>query len=797
MSDPPTIPERARPTLTLWEHVFADQPGVLCVFSGTREPQGGGQLARVHEAFFDYPNSATEALEWLAKEAARAREVYTCAHLLRRDANGRVARRQEYAAPISALWCDSDKGIIPDLCPPTLTLESSPGHHDSFWRLPYPIEPARAEALNKRIAAQCEVKNDGADLTQLLRPVGFPNRKYTAKPLTRILHGPDARTYDPDELERILPIVPLVDTGRSSRSTDDAWDDSPADLDEIVAECAWLRHCRDDADSLAEPEWHAMLSITGRCEDGVRRAHEWSAPYPRYDPVETAQKLAHALSGAGPRTCAAISADLGGETYCFACPHFQQITSPIVLGRGVNFSFTFDADPEQTSHNSQNSQGSVPKFPTECLPEVARDFVREGAASLGCADDFVAVPLLGETAGVIGRSQQLRLKQNYLQRAILWFATVAPPGTGKSPGQELAQMPLEVLQQEAFQRYSKAVQAYRQDIEDWEAQTKRERGPKPPEPPDLEHFYTTDSTIEAVAIMLGGPNACTPGFAVVHDELSGWVLSFNAYRSGSDKQKWSSMWAGAPLKSDRATRDSIYVPEPVIAVYGGIQPDLLGTLAADAGRRDGFVERILYSYPETGPIYWSDEEVRTTTRNRLLRTLRLSRKAPKGIVNLAADARQRYIAWTNTNADLQKSITGITRGYYAKLPNQVARLALVLHCLEHPKAPRHVPLSLITMENAITLGEYFREHAHKALAHFGAVTSLSQRLSPAVLRVLDAAEGNWITRTQIHNCLHRHYKADELTAALTELERIGSAQSRTLPPPEHGGTRVQEWRRLK
>src|SRR5262249_34686913 len=54
----------------------------------------------------------------------------------------------------------------------------------------------------------------------------------------------------------------------------------PASLRAIVACCPWLRHCRDDAAHLSEPEWFAMLSIAGRCVDGARVAHEWSAPTP-------------------------------------------------------------------------------------------------------------------------------------------------------------------------------------------------------------------------------------------------------------------------------------------------------------------------------------------------------------------------------------------------------------------------------------------------------------------------------------------------------------------------------------
>lgn len=110
-------------------------------------------------------------------------------------------------------------------------------------------------------------------------------------------------------------------------------DDLPAPhVDAILECCAWLRHTRDDAATLSEPEWYAMLSILGRCEEGTRLAHDWSRPHSFYSYEETSQKLRHAVESAGPRTCRDIYVN-GGEPYCAECPQFAKIKSPIVLGR--------------------------------------------------------------------------------------------------------------------------------------------------------------------------------------------------------------------------------------------------------------------------------------------------------------------------------------------------------------------------------------------------------------------------------------------------------------------------------
>src|SRR5262249_54345738 len=78
--------------------------------------------------------------------------------------------------------------------------------------------------------------------------------------------------------------------------------------------------------------WFASLGILGRCADGERLAHEWSRPYPRYDPKETGAKLRHALQDAGPVTCAWISSELGQAHHCEVCPHRGKVKTPLILG---------------------------------------------------------------------------------------------------------------------------------------------------------------------------------------------------------------------------------------------------------------------------------------------------------------------------------------------------------------------------------------------------------------------------------------------------------------------------------
>ena len=269
---------------------------------------------------------------------------------------------------------------------------------------------------------------------------------------------------------------------------------------------------------------------------------------------------------------------------------------------------------------------------------------------------------------------------------------IGEPGTAKSPAMEKAREPIEALQAEAHKTATTAREAHEFEVAQWLEAPKGDKGPKPEPPPDEEHYYTNDATTEALCRMLGGPRSRTPGLAVFEDKLTRLINAFDAYRGGrgGDRQQWLRLWAGGALKSDRAGRESVYVQHPAVALLGGVQPDLLPTLAGDIRQRDGFVERFLFVYPDTRPMGWTSETVAPATIDRLTAVYQDVRAAggERAVVDLSVEARTRFAHWSNDLAGRMAPSGGHLRGFYAKLPRQVLRLALALHCLEHAGAAR-------------------------------------------------------------------------------------------------------------
>lgn len=110
------------------------------------------------------------------------------------------------------------------------------------------------------------------------------------------------------------------------------------DTDAVLDGCSFLKHCKDNQDTVSEPEWYAMMSVVGRLADGDKLVHEFSDKHGAYHPDAVDLKIEHALEASGPRTCDNISSMYDG---CKSCPHYNKITSPIQIV-GENYVKTID-----------------------------------------------------------------------------------------------------------------------------------------------------------------------------------------------------------------------------------------------------------------------------------------------------------------------------------------------------------------------------------------------------------------------------------------------------------------------
>jgi hypothetical protein len=694
--------------------------------------------------------------------------------------------RKKYAvARVRVIWADLDCGPAKRFATqeeamaavrafpfrPQLIISSGRGLH-VYWLLVDDVPPAQFDrfiAIVKGVADRLGGDPAACLESQLLRVPGTTNIDSVNQkkdgldyPVTVLENNEDVPAYSLEDFEQ-AGVVSLFASIRERDSVSrQEWDGPTAKIEAIVEGCAWMCHCRDDAAILPEPEWYAMLGIVGRCEDGVRFAHDWSSPHPKYDREETDDKLEHALESAGPRTCADIQFSFGGGAYCDGCPFSGLIKSPIVLG------LPDEPDPPAASTGDARAL-ETPLYPLVVLPEPVRSFVEEGAEAMGVPPEFIAVHLVTLAGTVLGRNVEIVVKPgSWVERPILWTALVADAGSTKSPALTAAKRGTAALQREANRVYLRAYEQYEQELAKWSAVAPKQRGEKPAEP-RMRHFFTTDATPEALAPML----LTSSGIAIIADELLGWTRGMDAYKSGKGKERQGhlELWSGDSLKIDRKGGLPILVERPVVGVLGGIQPEALVDLSGEIARADGFLPRFIWSFPVTETSYWNDSDISDSANNKIEHLFeQLSRL--EGTFRFGREAKSAWVHWFDVNQDLKARETGLMKAIASKLPRQLARLALILHCLRYPTA-QTFELDDDTVHAAIQLVEYHRAHARKTFAwlagrgggngrglrervlHVLRVSSVSSVSSGPYLQgtTKNTSPSIWLSRTDLHKSL--------------------------------------------
>lgn len=445
---------------------------------------------------------------------------------------------------------------------------------------------------------------------------------------------------------------------------------------------------------------------------------------------------------------------------------------------------------------------ALAQFPTDILPPSMRALIESGAQSMLVPAEFIAVPSLVLAGTVIGNAWEIELKGGWREGPNLYAAIVGDPGAKKTPSMKLALRAIHEIQDRLYQDYRAQKAAHEEEKALWERTPKKERG-APPEPPKFPHIWTSDSTTEALAEMLSE----SQGLVLFRDELVGWVKSMDAYRSGgkgADRQHYLSMWSRSPIKIDRKSRpDPIMVQRPCLSVVGGIQPDVLPDLIENTARDDGFIDRLLFSYPDINADHWTDDgvdEAAQAAAQRLFSALYDLKGAemPSGdvvprVARFGQEARALWREWYDANGAeyRDEKLASSLKGTWAKLPSQLARLTLILHVAWAVDAGQAVSAIIpeATLAAACDLIDYFKEHARAAL---GELRTPRPQLEDRIIAGL-RERGPSTSRTIRRDVLNESIKADRVKSTLERLLEDGRVSVSDVPVSAKGGRPTRLW----
>lgn len=183
-------------------------------------------------------------------------------------------------------------------------------------------------ALCKRFDGDPAVTN----LSRVMRMPGFNHcKKDTPIKVVCVWWHPEIR-YTQDELISQLPEYAdskaETVTPTSPGLTEALW--GTQEGIENVLHCDFFEYCKENAATLTEPLWTAMISNIAPLAGGEQKAHELSQPYPKYSATETHEKIERVKKEEiKPYHCSTIS-KLG-----FDCPKLKKgeckVKSPIAL----------------------------------------------------------------------------------------------------------------------------------------------------------------------------------------------------------------------------------------------------------------------------------------------------------------------------------------------------------------------------------------------------------------------------------------------------------------------------------
>jgi len=321
---------------------------------------------------------------------------------------------------------------------------------------------------------------------------------------------------------------------------------------------------------------------------------------------------------------------------------------------------------------STNSTFSTPptsgNFPVEDLPAHYGYIVNEVYDKHNIPPDYMALGMLCVVATVIGNRCKIKLKNNWKEPAIIYGINIGDPGSYKTQAQQICLAPIEEIDIENYSQYRTELS----ELEESEGNSK----------PHYKQIRLGDCTLESLFHV---HNHNKNGLLLSMDEIMSWVKSWGRYRQGNDKEFWLQSWSQQGFPINRKGDNTIYITEPNISVFGGIQPEVLKRELAGHDMGSGFLDRILFAYPdEILANQWNEEDldpnltdayrqfIRKIYKNELPETLVLSDDAKVIWKNIYNHIHDRI---STTNDSKEKQIL-------FKLVSYCARLSLIIEIMK-------------------------------------------------------------------------------------------------------------------
>lgn len=364
-------------------------------------------------------------------------------------------------------------------------------------------------------------------------------------------------------------------------------------------------------------------------------------------------------------------------------------------------------------------------FPLDIFPKEIQYYILECNNKLDSNIDYMGCSLLWLISVCVGNSFEIEVKRGWNENGVIWVAVVGKAGIGKTPSINNVIFPLNKLNFKEIKRYHIQLEQYNYYMS---LPKKEKEELTEPQKPIKTQFIANDITLEAlVDLHQESDNAV----GVFKDELAGWFKDMNKYRAGSDLEFWLSCWSGKSVSLNRMTRQGSFIEKPFIPVLGGIQPSIFNQFATDENKDNGFLDRMLLTFPDAkvdsyneNELHYSDIQWYSDTITNFFQTLKskLLKRDNEGRIQtqLSKFDKEAKIEWKRifnkiTEHQNNEDENEYLKSMYPKQKSYIPRFALLIHLFSSAFEDNvnSMEISKESILKAERLSDYFVMNAKK------------------------------------------------------------------------------------
>lgn len=382
----------------------------------------------------------------------------------------------------------------------------------------------------------------------------------------------------------------------------------------------------------------------------------------------------------------------------------------------------------------------LPAFPVDALPEVIRRYVLAVAESTQTPVDMAAVEALGIVSLCCQGKYFIRGNADWAEPLNTYMVVIMEPAERKSSVLSMMIRPVEEYEKEENSRRNAEI-VESQMIQDKLEKEKRslvERASKGKateeevrakaaelakfEPAKPLRLFVDDVTSEKLTSVLAENKGRA---AVVSAEGGIFSIMNGLYNRNVNIDVFLKGHSGDTIRVDRVGRASESIIHPALTMVLAVQPEVLnGLMSNNTFRGRGLTARFLYSMPKStvGRRSFSAEPIPEGVKSRYrdLVETSLSGNNEQEPISLDDGAAEVLEALFNEVEGRLKGDLAEIQDWAGKFVGAVLRIGGILHVTKYPKDSMFDPVDRETMENAVSIGRYFLEHAKAAYSLMGA-----------------------------------------------------------------------------